>query len=213
MSWTSTSLPAVRGRLARYLGQLRHNLDAVGEQMREAVAHAVGKSVAEAVSEAVYDALVSHASTPAPLSPAVRRSTELSTPAGRDWDDMWERPADAALWRDPYPDDDEVPRGDEDRESGDAPSRSREPGTRRWRQALAAGVQAAAWWLRRPRGPVSLRAALTVATVVALAVLAGPFEPVAAVAASALGLASVLELLRAVSNLLAAHVSSAGIRA
>jgi hypothetical protein len=213
MTWNSRALPAARGRLSRYLGQLRQNLDAVGEQMREAVAHAVGRSVADGISEAVYETLVSHAAASAPQSPVARYATELSSPGGRNGDEpMCERQTDAALWRDRYRDDDPPP-AIEEAEPHEVPSGANESRTRRWLQALAAGVQAAAWWLQRRRGPVSFGAALTVSTIAAVAALVGPLEPFAAMAASALGLASLLELLRAASQLLATSLSAASISA
>ena len=47
MTWDSSRTGFVRGKLARHLGRLQQHLDAVGEQVREAVATAVGRTVAE----------------------------------------------------------------------------------------------------------------------------------------------------------------------
>jgi hypothetical protein len=68
MTWDSSRSWPVRGKLARHLGRLQQQLDAVGEQVREAVATAVGRTVAEAVSEAVLDALALYADPSGTLS-------------------------------------------------------------------------------------------------------------------------------------------------
>ena len=85
--------------------------------------------------------------------------------------------------------------------------------SQRWHEALAVGVQAAAWWLRRQRGPVSLLTALTVGTIAGLAILVGPAGNAANLVASALGLAYLLDLMRSASSLLAANISPAWSRA
>ena len=72
----------------------------------------------------------------------------------------------------------------------------------RWRRAVAAGLHAAAWWLRRHPGEVSLLTALTVGALAGLAVLAGPVSGIAGLLVSALGLDSLLELVRSASTLL-----------
>ena len=67
---------------------------------------------------------------------------------------------------------------------------------------MAAGLHAAAWWLRRHPGEVSLLTALTVGALAGLAVLAGPVSGIAGLLVSALGLDSLLELVRSASTLL-----------
>src|SRR5579875_1488133 len=137
MTWDSSRNWRVRGKLARHLGRLQQHLDAVGEQVREAVATAVGRTVAEAIGEAVFDALAPYGN---PTGPESR-----SYPNGR-------RASDPSPWRDPYgyeSYDDRRYDDDDDAESEYRSSLGDEPHSRRWRRALAAGLQAAAWWLRR----------------------------------------------------------------
>ena len=198
MTWNRTSA-TLRGRLARHLGRLQQNLDAVGEQVREAVANAVGRTVAEAVGEAVYEALSPRAGFASPL-PHASYSGHGAT-SRRVWDERaWERDSGRSDWRDAYDHDDyDDPRYNEDPEP--TPSTPDEPRAGRRRRAVAAGLQAAVWWLRRHPGRVSLLAALAVGAVAGLAVLAGPVSGVASVVMSALGLAYLLDLMRAASSL------------
>jgi hypothetical protein len=187
----------------------------VGEQVRESVANAVGRTVAEIVGDVVYDALVPRGDASS-LSPrSGRHAVEPSSLPRRDYDESgWERQAEDALWRDRYRDDevdDDAPHSY--RKLDEPASDRREQRSRRWHEALVAGVQAAAWWLRRQRGPVSLLAALTVGAIASLTVLVGPAGNAANLVASALGLAYLLDLMRSASHLLAANLSSAWTRA
>jgi hypothetical protein len=190
MTWDSSRSWPVRGKLARHLGRLQQHLDAVGEQVREAVATAVGRTVAEAIGEAVFDALAPYAGP----SGTESRYYPNGRPAG-----------EPSPWRDPYGYESyDNPRYDDD-EDADPEYRSSlrdEPRSRRWCRALAAGLQAAAWWLRRHPGQVSLMAALAVGTVAGLAVLAGHVSGIATLVLSALGLAYLLDLVRLSSSLL-----------
>ncbi|HEY7328497.1 MAG TPA: hypothetical protein VH592_12690 [Gemmataceae bacterium] len=204
MSWDSASSWPVRGKLARHLGRLQQHLDSVGEQVREAVANAVGRTVAEAVGEAVYDTLAPYADPSAPESRYYHRATDRSVRTRQDWDDpAWRRPGDSSPWRDPYADDNyDEPRYDDGAEAEDRSSLRDAPQARRWRRAMAAGLQAAAWWLQRHPGQLSLLVALAVGSVAGLAVLAGPVSGVATLVMSALGLAYLLDLVRLSSALL-----------
>jgi hypothetical protein len=172
--------------------------------VREAVSNAVGSTVAEAVGEAVYEALAPYADLSEPESRHYSRYTDRSPQAGQDWNDpAWGRTGDRSPWRDPYGNDNyDDPRYDDDDESENRSSLSNEPRVRRWRQAMAAGLQAAAWWLRRHPGQVSLVAALAVGSVAGLAVLAGSVGGIATWVMSALGLAYLLDLVRLSSALL-----------
>ncbi len=203
MSWDSSPTPPLRGRPARHLGRLQQSLDVVGEQVRQAVASAVGRTIAEAIGEAVYEALRPRAG---PSYPQPRSSwyADRSATGRRDWDEpAWRREADSSSWRDAYGYDDyDAPRYDDDSEPEDA-SAPRDPlRARRWGRAVAAGLHAAAWWLRRHPGQVSLLAALTVGAVVGLTALAGPVSGIAGLVASTLGLAYLLDLVRSASTLL-----------
>ena len=203
MTWDTSPTPPLRGRLARHLGRLQQSLDVVGEQVRQAVASAVGRTMAEAIGEAVYEALRPRAG---PSYPQSRSSwyADRSATGRRDWDEpAWGREADSSSWRDAYGyDNDDDPRYDNDSEPEDASSLHEPLRARRWGRAMAAALHAAAWWLRRHPGQVSLLAALTVGTVVGLTVLAGPVSGIAGLVASALGLAYLLDLVRSASTLL-----------
>ncbi len=199
MTWDSSRNWPVRGKLARHLGRLQQHLDAVGEQVREAVATAVGRTVAEAIGEAVFDALAPYATPSGAESRYSSRYAERSSRTQQDWDDpTWRRDAGSSHWRDPYAYDSY----DDDADSEYRSSPRDEPRSQRWHRAMAAGLQAAAWWLRRHPGQVSLMAALTVGTVAGLAVLAGHFSGIATLVMSALGLAYLLDLVRLSNSLL-----------
>jgi hypothetical protein len=202
MTWDSSHSGPVRGKLARHLGRLQQHLDAVGEQVREAVANAVGRTVAEAVGEAVYEALTPYTDPSGSESRYFSRYTDRSPRTREDWNDpAWNRTGDPAPWRDPYAYDNyEDRRYDDDVE--DRSSLRDAPRALRWRRAMAAGLQAAAWWLRRHPGQVSLIAALTVGSVAGLTVLAGPVNGIATLVMSALGLAYLLDLVRLSSAVL-----------
>ena len=199
MTWDSWRPWPVRGKLARHLGRLQQHLDAVGEQVREAIATAVGRTVAEAVGEAVFDALCRVAGPSGTSSDSYSRYSDRSSRPRRDWDDL-ERRSEPGLssWRDTYAyDQDDEPRYDDNDDEPDVSSSFRdEPRSRRWRQAVAAGLQAAAWWLRRHPGQVSLAAALAIGSLAGLAVLAGHVSGIATLVMSALGLAYLLDLMR-----------------
>ncbi len=203
MSWDSSPTPPLRGRLARHLGRLQQSLDVVGEQARQAVASAVGRTMAEAIGEAVYETLRPRAG---PSYPQPRSSwyADRSATGRRDWDEpAWRREADSSSWRDAYGYDDyDDPRYDDDSEPEDASAPHDQLRARRWGRAVAAGLHAAAWWLRRHPGQVSLLAALTVGAIAGLAVLAGHVSGIAGLVASALGLAYLLDLVRSASPLL-----------
>lgn len=133
MTWDSSRNWPVRGKLARHLGRLQQHLDAVGEQVREAVATAVGRTVAEAIGEGVYDALAPYA--------APSGAESRSYPNGR-------RAGEPSPWRDPYGYESYDVRRYDDDDDADPQCRSSlrdDPRARRWRRAMAAGLQAAAW--------------------------------------------------------------------
>jgi hypothetical protein len=199
MTWDSSRNWPVRGKLARHLGRLQQHLDAVGEQVREAVATAVGRTVAEVIGEAVYDALTPYLDPSGAASRSFSRYVERSSRTQQDWDDpAGRRDGGSSPWRDPYAYDSY----DDDAEAEYRSSPRDEPRSRRWWRAMAAGLQAAAWWLRRHPGQVSLMAALAVGTVTGLAVLAGHVSGIATLVMSVLGLAYLLELVRLSSSLL-----------
>ena len=74
---------------------------------------------------------------------------------------------------------------------------------------MSAGLQAAAWWLRRHPGPISLVTAVAVAVgaIAGLAVLVGHVSSIAGLVMSALGLAYLLDLVRSASSLLVGDIT------
>jgi hypothetical protein len=106
MSWNSSPTPTIRGRLACHLGRLQQTLDAVGEQVREAIAHAVGRTAAEAIGEAVYEALCPREGAYRSFSHSSSYSGRASTRRAWDDDPAWERDATRSDWRDRYDYDD-----------------------------------------------------------------------------------------------------------
>jgi hypothetical protein len=172
--------------LAAHLDQLRSTIDALGGRLRDAVAQAVGQSVAGTVREAVRALLGT--GPPEPESPyATARTTEPSAWWRDEQDRRWPV-SRASPWSDPYDDEDEP-----DRFDSSTPPDDGKPA--RWCRALAAGLEAAAWWLRRQVGKPSLLAALAVGLIFAgLAWLVGPHF-----AGSALALAALAGLIRLAS--------------
>src|SRR5260370_148877 len=169
--------------LARHFQRLRRSLEALYDRLREAIAVAVARAAEDAVREAVSGLL---ADTP-PLSPPDYPHRNFA-PSG--------------AWRDPNDPDEELRRWEENLDNDYAAAASREVGARvqpdepapeptRLRRALAEGLQAASWWLRRD-GRFPVLTALSAGLVVVLASYAG--GPLAgagvALAGSALGLLS-----------------------
>jgi hypothetical protein len=198
---------AARRSLGSHLCRLRGSFDALTEQVREAVARAIGRTVADAVSEAVDAA----------LAPAVDRHNALQpTFSSRRPAPLWEDPGESR-WgrreeepdrfrrscaedpddRDPYPD-------ESGEEPVDGPVPREEPQRGRLGRALAAGLQAAGWWLQRHPGRLSVLAAVGLGLVAGTAALvrdtpAGP----AGLVGAALGLLALDGLVRSGANLTA----------
>jgi hypothetical protein len=203
MTFVTSWLAAARGSLGGHLRRLRSSLDTVAEQAREAVARAIGRTVADAVSEAVDSA----------LAPAERRpdaySPDRPTYPSRRASPLWNDP-DESRWgrqdedRDPYRrahDDDPDPYADD---PGEELAETPQPRRRRLGRALAAGLQAAAWWLNRHPGGLSVVVAVSLGLVAGTAALVrdtavGPTGLVAA----ALGLLALDGLVRSGSDLAA----------
>ena len=181
-----TCLGATSRWLGRHLGRLNRALSSLGDRIREAVSAAVGSSVDGAVREAVRGLLDGPASPP--LRPPRRGPPSAQTP-------LWDRPDEYGgpperPYGEPWQDDPYEPshREWEEGDSSDEPE-PEIPRPSRWPAALAAGLQAAAWWLRRAARPTLLATAgaglLAVLTVLAWGPLA-----LAGLAGSALALAA-----------------------
>src|SRR5262249_15134755 len=120
--------------LACHLHRLRRTLEALCQRLREGVAIAAGRAAEDAVREAVHHLL---GDTPA-LGPPEYPRSNFPAPAG---------------WRDTDDVDEELRRWEEnlDNEHDDRRSANPDPQpeSARFRRALAEGLQAASWWLRR----------------------------------------------------------------
>jgi hypothetical protein len=205
MTFPSSRASEARARLARHVGRLRQGLDELGEQLRGAVARAVGRSAGDAVSEAVHAALGGPEVQPRPALGPPRGLTGRPSPPWQEPDDPWWREAEELGPGGQFATDDFDDRTSFDdypeRDESMAPSEERPP--RRWPRAVAAGLQAAAWWARRHPGRASLLAALAVGAVAALASLLGHAAGAAGLVVSALGLACLADLAGSLSALLA----------
>jgi hypothetical protein len=183
--------------LARHFGRLRRSLEALYDRLREAIAVAVARAAEDAVREAVSGLL---ADTP-PLSPPDYPPRNFA-PSG--------------AWRDPNEPDEELRRWEENLDHEYAAATDGEAGPRnqpdepapeptRLRRALAEGLQAASWWLRRG-GRFPVLTALSAGLVVVLASYTG--GPLAgagvALAGSALGLMSFAHAVHSGAGALAA---------
>jgi hypothetical protein len=178
---------AGRGRLlARHLRRLCQSLEALAGRVRAAVAETLSNCVSGAVREAVESALAG------PDEPPGRApSTYPATPSAARSSTWWRDP-DRAEW------DDGDPYGEPQVEDGAPGPAAHAEGTPipppRWRSALAAGLQAAAFWLKRWPARLPWPWAVGLGLVAGAAVyLGGP--PVAlgfGLAGSALGLAAVV---------------------
>ena len=187
--------------LARRLDQLHSSLEALGDRLRRAVAESVAESLGGWIRDAFLSALDrlagrSSGREPQPRLLPQRRWEEPRRMAERD------DPDERAFWPDadgpgseqaPY---DELERFDE------PPPAPAQPSPDRLALSLAAGLQAAAWWLRRAAQRRPLLSVAGVALLVGLAVLAAPL-----LASSAFRLAASAGQLGALTDAAAFHRS------
>jgi hypothetical protein len=187
------------GPLQAANGQLGRSFEALAGQVREAIARSIGRTVAEAVAEAVHAALSGSPADaglpPRPPSYPGRPPPLWDEADGPAWRDAADYPRPSDRPRDPYaPDDDRWNEEDTDvpLPDGDAPS---EPRARPWRQAVAAGCRAAAWWLELHPGPWSPVVAVGVGVLAGAAALVSGSAVLggAGVAAAVLGLLALLD--------------------
>ena len=170
--------------LVRHLNRLRRTLEGLYDRLREAIAVAVARAAEDAVREGVHALLMD---TP-PLSPPDYPRSHFTPSSGwRDTDDEYD---ELHRWEENQ-DYEQEPRG-RGEPSAQVPTDEQVPETTRLRRALAEGLQAASWWLRRGEH-FSVLTALGAGLVVVLASYAG--GPLAgagvALAGSALGLLSI----------------------
>jgi hypothetical protein len=196
-----------RRSLRGHLGRLRQSFDSLAEQVRDAIARAIGRTVADAVSEAVDTALAPAERRPDASSPA--RPTYSSRRPSPLWEDpgesRWGRQEEEYdRYRQAYDDPDDADPYAEDpgEELAGRPVPREEPRRRCLGRALAAGLQAAGWWLQRHPGRLSVLAAAGLGLVAGTAALvrdtaAGP----AGLVGAALSLLALDGLVRSGSNL------------
>jgi hypothetical protein len=195
------------GRLvADQVGRLHASFERLAGEVRTAIARAVGQATGEAAREALrvildgpperqgYDHLDDRDGSWGQSRRPTWPTTRPYDPYGRD---PYERDQDDAL-------DEERQRryaGDEDDPPTDQPAAPRRQG--RWPRAVAAGCQAAAWWLRRHPGPFALLAAAGIGVAACVATLASSplVAGASAAVASALGLLALADAARSASGL------------
>src|SRR5262245_31037191 len=126
--------------LAKHLSRLCRTLEGLYDRLREAIAVAVARAAEDAVREGVHALLMDKP----PLSPPDYPRGHV-TPSG--WggtDDDYE---ELRRWEENL-DDEQEPRGRSE-PSAQVPTSEQGPEPTRMRRALAEGLQAAGWWLRR----------------------------------------------------------------
>jgi hypothetical protein len=171
-SFTSLLGPARRA-LAERLRRLHRAFGTLGAEVRGSVARILAQAVAEAVQAAALAVLggterPSH--TPGHFGPPRDNRLPLwQEPRGPSWSDRDFREEEGDRLSRWAPQDSWRPEVEEDE-----PEPSCQPPNQEWRRALAAGFQAASWWLR-VRGHLGALAALGVGLLAALAAwLFGP---------------------------------------
>jgi hypothetical protein len=171
MSSFSSSLRRAGRLLAAHVRRLRAALARLAAEVRAAVAHAVGRATGDAVRDALRVILD---------GPTARHAPARDPPD--DAEGLWGQPPRPRWPADPYAghyDPYEVPQRepdypDDDLDEGPAPEGpSGSPPAGAWSRAVAVGCRAAAWWLRRHPGPLSLLVAAGVGVAAGLAALAG----------------------------------------
>ncbi len=201
---TLTSPFRVVGRLvAGQCRRLHRALEALAAEVRAAVARAVGQAAGEAAREALLVVLRGPAGADDPRDD---REGLWGSPRRRPWP---AQPSDpyAAEDYDPYGRDPEDGRAyryvPADGDPAEGPAEGPRPGA--WSRAVAAGCQAASWWLRRHPGRCSLLAAAVIGVAAGLvALVGGPLAAAGtAVAAAAAGVLELAEAARSAAGLAA----------
>jgi hypothetical protein len=166
--------PGGRSWRSRLSGLCR-SLEDLAHRLREGVSRVVSQAVADAVQDTVRELWGRLVTTPAPApAPQPSRWDRPSWNDAHDEPEGWHRfgqdQEEENLFRpgsrgssrlveelDDDPDDD----------PDEVPDTTRKPNSSRWPEALAAGLQATAWWLRR-RGRLSMLTAIGVGVTSAL---------------------------------------------
>ena len=168
--------------LARHLHRLRRTLEGLYDRLREAIAVAVARAAEDAVREGVHALLTD---TP-PLCPPDYPRSHFTTSEWRETDDEFD---ELRRWEQNL-DHEQEPR-ERNEPSARVPFSEETAASTRLRRALAEGLQAASWWLRRG-GRFPVLTALGAGVVVLWAsYFGGPLAGAGvALAGSALGLLS-----------------------
>ena len=159
--------------LARRLDQLHSSLEGLGDRLRRAVAESVAESLGGWIRDAFLSALDRLAGRSSGCEPQPRLLTQ------RRWDEprrMAERddPREGAIWPDSFESEYEQEPVDKPEPCDERPSTPAPPSSDRLALSLAAGLQAAAWWLRRVAQRRPLLSVAGVAVLVGLVVVAAP---------------------------------------
>ncbi len=197
----------VKQLVAGQVGRLHATLERLAGEVRAAIARAIGQATGETIKEALRVILD---------GPTDRPGYERLEDRERGWGQSrrpgWPAPHGYEPYaRDSYePDPEDDP--DEDRRRRYAADQEDDPPAEQpaavqprssWSRAVAAGCQAASWWLRRHPGRFSLAAAAGIGIAAGVAtVVSGPLvSGVSAVAASALGLLALADAARSATGL------------
>ena len=177
--------------LAAHVSRLRLALARLAAEVRAAIARAVGQATGDAVRDALRIILNGPPARHAPAGDPPEEAEGLwGQPRQRRWPagplpralrpyGLPQRETDSLEDdQDVEPDEDPAPEEPEGQPSG------------AWPRAVAVGCQAAAWWLRRHPGPLSLLVAAGVGVAAGLAALAGGLLVAGGSAAAAAALAA-----------------------
>jgi hypothetical protein len=172
----------------RHLARLQEALGGLTEQTRDALARTLADAAADLVGQAVRAALGAPGDGPA-FDPWRDRRRATSSPVTDPYEELYGFGPEDRWYRDQSP-------------SPAAPRPPEGDAVEVWPAALALGLRAAAWWLRRRTGRSPLLAALALGTMAAaLAAAGGP---------AALAGLGVAESLLALASLPTAPRSSPG---
>src|SRR5262245_22310759 len=127
--------------LARHLHRLRRTLEGLYDRLREAIAVAVARAAEDAVREGVSALLMDKP----PLSPPDYPRRNFAPTSG--WGDSDDEYDELRRWEENL-DQEQEPR-ERDEPNAQVPTNEQPAEPTRLRRALAEGLQAAGWWLRR----------------------------------------------------------------
>ena len=127
--------------LVKHLNRLQRTLEGLYDRLREAIAIAVARAAEDAVREGVHALLMDRP----PLCPPDYPPSHFTPHSG--WGDTDDEDEELRRWEENL-DHEQEPR-ERDEPSAQVPSSEETAAPTRLRRALAEGLQAAGWWLRR----------------------------------------------------------------